>query len=92
MASRELSIFDELRPTNRTAQTAGANVFQTQNVIGKNSTRSALPSKDVVEGDDRAVGQKRLKQFEILFCGRVTMIPIDPKNTNRFAPLLRQLL
>ena len=92
MTRCDFSIFHELRPTNRPAEPARAKFLRKQNVIGKNSTWSALPSKNIVEGNDRAFGQKRSKQFEIALRGFVTMIAIDPKNTNRFAPLFRQIL
>ena len=92
MARRDLSIFDQLRPTDRPAEPARAKTFRKQNVIGKNSTGSSLPSKNIVESDDRAVGQKWSKQFKIALRGFVAMIAVDPKNANRLSPLLRQIL
>src|ERR1700736_5484118 len=92
MTSRELSIFYELRPTDRSAQTAGAEFSRQQNIIGKHTKRSRRQPEHVVKSDDRAVGQEGPKQFEILFRCFVAMIAIDPKNTNRFAPLRRQIL
>ena len=80
-----------LRPGNGVKKRGGAEAIGAQNIFDVDPNGAFEFMKSVVEGNDRAVGQVRRKQVEVLFGAGVGVVAVDPEQTDGAAPSLRHL-